>query len=82
MSAKHVYATSDTMLSDGTPTRRGELWLADDPLVQQYPQAFTDDPEAAGLVRRSGPAPSSPSASAVETATAAPGERRTRTPRA
>lgn len=67
-----VYATTDSWITPTVLTRRGEVWAADDPVVAQHPDAFTDDPDQAGVVRRSGPAP----APVVEQATAAPGERR------
>lgn len=68
-----VYAVTDTWVAPGVYTRRGETWAADDPIVAEHPDAFQADPEALGVVRRSGPPP----AQVVEQATAAPGERRT-----
>lgn len=71
--ANVVYAKSDRWLTPEVFTRRGEAWAADDPAVMGNPDAFTDDPEANGTLRRTAPA----SPPVVEEATAAPGERRT-----
>jgi hypothetical protein len=68
----YVYAKSTSWLSQAVKTNRGEIWSTDDPLVREHPEAFTDDPEAFGMLRRSAPAP----APAVEETTAVPGEKR------
>ena len=46
----------------------GEVWAADDPLVLARPDLFTDSPP---VIRRTAPAPAP-----IETASKAPGERR------
>jgi len=54
-----------------TPTlviNAGELWDADDPVVRQHPEWFSDDLDA--IARRTRPAP------VMEEATAEPGVRR------
>lgn len=48
----------------------GDLWDADDPVVREHPDWFSDDLEP--IIRRSVPKVESP----VEQATAAPGEKR------
>lgn len=68
-----VYGVADAWISQSVMTRRGEVWAADDPVVREHPAAFTSDPFAAGLVRRSAPPPA---VSAVEDTSAAPGARR------
>jgi len=87
----HVFATKTGVVSHpktgaSEAVNLGEHWLADDPIVRAYPDFFTDDPRY-GL-RSSLPigddgypvaaATSKRSADATETATAAPGERRSR----
>jgi hypothetical protein len=69
MSGSVVYAVNTGWVTSAVYTNRGETWAADDPVVAENPNAFTADPEVAGLVRRSG--------AVVEQATAEPGERRT-----
>lgn len=70
-----VYARSTVWVSRTVQLVRGEAWASDDPVVAANPDQFDSDPEAAGVLRRSVPA-----APAVEQATAAPGERRSRPP--
>ena len=75
-----VYATTDTYVDPSVRLQRGQIWDDEDPIVQQHPGHFTDDPYAHGLVRHSGTPPTrTDTAGAVETATAAPGEKRART---
>ena len=49
---------------------RGTAWVADDPLVQQYPDLFTDDERYVHRTTRA------PGLDGIETATRRPGERR------
>lgn len=49
----------------------GQHWLADDPIVQEHPELFTDD--ARYGLSASVPIPEDP---VIEAATAAPGEKR------
>jgi hypothetical protein len=65
-----VYSTFSTWVTPTVQLQRGEIWDSDDPVVTSHPDWFTDDPEAHGLLRRSGPAP------VTEAATADPGEKR------
>lgn len=74
---KIVYATSTSLVTDPNTGVRGTVnkgshWSADDPVVQQHPELFSEDPRW-GLNYSVEPegwdAP-------VEQATAAPGERR------
>lgn len=76
----HVFATETRLLShprtgQTVPINLGEHWPADDPVVRAYPQFFTDD-------ARYGLSSSRPLGGdgypVVESATAAPGERRSR----
>lgn len=72
---KVVYSKQAVHLAAGDETSRffnvGEPVAADDPIVKQYPSCFTDD---AGVFLPRQPI----SQTAEETATAGPGERRTR----
>ena len=87
----HVFATKTGVVSHpktgaGEPVNLGEHWLADDPIVRAYPDFFTSDPRYGLRSSRplgedgypEGHASSKRSAGAVETATAAPGEKRSR----
>jgi hypothetical protein len=73
--AKIVEALSGFVvyLTPGNPfiVRKGDRFMSDDPVVKGYGESFGDV-----SVRSSG-APRQTSAAAAETATAAPGERRT-----
>lgn len=84
--AEYVYATFSTWVTPTVQMHKGEIWDASDPVVRSHPDWFTDSPEQ--FARRSGPIveeatdnpPLEPKADkrpAVESATAAPGERRT-----
>jgi hypothetical protein len=68
-----VYATSTTSIVNAGGVaftlHKGEVWDADDPLVKQRPEFFTDEPVIARVSAGEGWRP-------VEQATAAPGERR------
>lgn len=69
-----VYAAVDSVLAHGGQRIRvkpGEVWAADDPLVAQYPQAFTDQPRGMRVTT------SASGWAEVEQATATPGEKRT-----
>lgn len=75
-----VYASSSASVSHlgaQVPVHKGQHWAAEDPLVQQYPHLFSHDPRY-GLCYTREPAgyDAPPMDSPVETATAAPGERR------
>jgi hypothetical protein len=48
-----VFATADAWVTSSVLTRRGEMWDASDAVVAENPGAFTPDPDALGLVRRS-----------------------------
>jgi hypothetical protein len=74
----HVFANSTVHVRPGVLVTRGEAWSADDPIVQDRPDLFTDDPSEVGALRRSGPATGHP---IVESATAEPGEKRSVSPR-
>ena len=73
-----VYAKSGVVLSlpAGYPIRiiAGSHWRADDPIVRNYPDLFSEDPRT-GL-SQSGPLPELEDDAPVEQATASPGERR------
>lgn len=86
---EHVFATKTGVVSHprtgaGEAINIGEHWPADDPIVKAYPDFFTKD--ARYGLRSSLPIgddgyPASPtkrSAGAVETTSAAPGEKRSR----
>lgn len=78
-----VYATSTTrvnMPDGGRPlVHKGSHWPADDPVVLRQPSLFSADPRW-GLVYTVEPdGYDAPVGAPVEQATAAPGERRTRT---
>lgn len=63
----YVYATATTIVGPGrVRIYEGEVWAADDPVVKAHPDLFSDTPSK---LRRTAPAP-------VETASAAPGEKR------
>jgi hypothetical protein len=68
-----VYATSTTSITNdhgiAFTLHRGEVWDADDPLVKQRPQFFSDVPVVARVSHGEG-------FRLVEQATAAPGEKR------
>jgi hypothetical protein len=87
----HVFATDTLVVSHpktgiGIGISIGEHWRADDPIVEAYPQFFTDD--ARYGLRSSVPlgddghptdgATSERTAAATETTSAAPGEKRSR----
>jgi hypothetical protein len=77
-----VWALFSTWVTPTVMVQRGDVWDASDPVVTSHPDWFTADPEAHGFVKGSGetPEPVTPErAPDVESATAAPGERRTRT---
>jgi hypothetical protein len=76
--ARPVWATFSSWVTPTVMVQRGEAWADDDPVVTSHPDWFTSDPTQ--FLKRSGmpPAPPAPAAD-VETATAEPGERRTRT---
>jgi hypothetical protein len=87
----HVFAIETRLVSNpktgGTESINiGEHWLADDPVVKAYPHLFTNDPRYGlrsslpfdGDGYPAGHAPAKRSADATETATAAPGEKRSR----
>ena len=78
----HVFATRTFITGVSGTVVHGTHWAADDPIVLAHPECFTDDP-------RFGLSSSRPlgddgypvgvkTTRAVETATAAPGEKRTR----
>ncbi len=80
------YAMATTHVSAGTGHTvlvvLGTHWPADDPIVQTFPELFTDNPMY-GLVFTQPPVTSAPEPTpervlrpSVESATAAPGERR------
>jgi hypothetical protein len=77
--SKPVFAVSDGFIDPTVQLRRGEAWDDEDPIVREHPEHFTDDPYGHGLLRHSGGAHPVRTPDAVEAATAAPGERRTRT---
>lgn len=71
-----VYASSSASVAfQGAqyPVRKGTHWPADDPLVRQYPHLFSPDPRYGMLYTRE---PVGYDAPPVESASAAPGERR------
>ncbi|MFI6681886.1 hypothetical protein [Kribbella sp. NPDC050470] len=68
-----VFANCTTWIADGHLIQ-DEAWDADDPIVKARPDLFSDEPSVVRGVRK----PAAP----VETATAEPGEKRTRTRRA
>jgi hypothetical protein len=78
---KVVYATTNTTVTReggvGITIHAGQHWPANDPVVKDYPDLFSDDP-------RNGLRVSAPLAedAPVEQATAAPGEKRTTRKRA
>lgn len=82
MSLDVLYATGDAVvgLPDGGQVgiRKGEHWVADDPVVAQYPHLFSPDARygARYSLRPSNWDETADSAPPVETATAAPGEKR------
>lgn len=77
MSIPVVYASADAAPAapnGGTvQIRKGQHWAADDPVVKQYPDLFSSDPRW-GMQYTAEPAGWDDPP--VETATAAPGERR------
>jgi len=82
MSVEVVFATVDAAVAlpggGQVRLRRGEHWVATDPVVTQYPHLFSDDPRY-GARYTSRPAvwdADGGSEPPVEVATAAPGERR------
>ena len=87
----HVFATKTGVVSHpktgaGQAINLGEHWPADDPIVRAYPDFFDADPRyglssSRPLGDDGNPVPDAPkraSRDAVETTTAAPGEKRTR----
>jgi hypothetical protein len=70
-----VFANCTTWLANGHLIQ-DEAWDADDPIVKARPDLFNDEPSVVRGVRKA------PAEESVETATAAPGEKRTRTRRA
>jgi hypothetical protein len=66
------FANCTTWLANGHLIQ-DEAWDADDPIVKARPDLFNDEPTVVRGVRKAPPAEP-----AVETATAAPGEKRTR----
>lgn len=74
MSSSIVYAKTNGVLAHAgqrVQIRVGEAWAADDPLVAQYPDAFSKAPLGVRVT-------TTPSGWAeVEQATATPGEKRT-----
>jgi hypothetical protein len=86
----HVFATESRLVSHPrtgvtVAVNIGEHWSADDPVVAAYPQFFTDDARyglrsSVPLGEDGYPASAKPRATqgATETATAAPGEKRSR----
>ncbi len=77
-----VYANTDASIPLGTGlsarVRKGEHWVASDPLVQEHPELFSPDARygARYTVRPPEMAESPSAAPPVEAATAAPGETR------
>lgn len=82
---KVVYATSTTVVTmpGGWPlgVHLGTHWRADDPLVLDHPDLFSEDPKY-GMSYSAPPPPEPAPEPRVEQATAAPGERRNVAPRA
>lgn len=75
----HVFAIFSTWVTPTVQVQKGEIWDADDPVVRSHPDWFTNDPSE--FVRRSDMDTAMPNKPArtmppVETATAAPGEKR------
>lgn len=70
-----VFANCTTWIANGHLIQ-DEAWDADDPVVKARPDLFNDEPSVVRGVRKA------PVEDGVETATAAPGEKRTRTRRA
>lgn len=70
-----VFANCTTWLANGHLIQ-DEAWDADDPIVKARPDLFNDEPSVVRGVRKP------PPEDGVETATAEPGEKRTRTRRA
>jgi len=69
-----VFANCTTWISATAQLVQDEAWDADDPIVKARPELFNDEPSIVrGTRKREAP---------VEVATAAPGEKRTRTRRA
>ena len=68
-----VFANCTTWIANGHLIQ-DEAWDADDPVVKARPDLFNAEPSIVRGVR----APAPPTEASVETATAAPGEKRTR----
>jgi len=88
-----VFATATLIVSDpktgsSVSVNHGTHWPADDPVVRAYPEFFTNDPryglssslplDPEGYPVTGRPRSTPSTAGATETATAAPGEKRTR----
>jgi hypothetical protein len=68
------FANCTTWVGEASQLIKDEAWDADDPIVQARPELFDDEPTVVRGVRKR--------PEGVEEATAAPGEKRTRTRRA
>jgi hypothetical protein len=77
-----VYATATTHVTTDNGARivvhKGQHWPANDPVVRAQPSLFSDDPRY-GMAYSVEPAGYDAPPGEVEQATAAPGERRSRT---
>lgn len=71
-----VFAKFSAHVTESVQLHAGDAWNADDPLVRAHPDWFADTP-----ANVKGSSTSAHEAPAVETATADPGEKRTRTTR-
>lgn len=76
-----VYANTDASIPLDTGlaarVRKGEHWVASDPLVQEHPELFSSDARyGARYTVRPDEMAEPPGRAPVETATAAPGETR------
>lgn len=73
-----VYATADFPATSPTGARlmvrKGTHWPADDPIVRQHPDAFSEDSRYGMQYSQE---PAGWDAPPIESATAAPGEKRT-----
>lgn len=77
MDVVYAQATEKVQLKSGqvAVVRKGQHWPATDPVVRLRPDLFTDDPRY-GLLYSEAPPGYDGDLNEVETATAAPGERR------
>jgi hypothetical protein len=69
MALKHCVSNFATVTGDGRQVTvlKGQVWEGDDPVVKANPDRFADRPEYVHSTTKSG---------VIETATAAPGEKR------